>query len=179
MKKWLCTNDLYLPKLNQMDEYRESKDEYFLRIKKILPNFPKEVLIQWLYEHWNDIDNFSWLEFPKLNFESVEWPIRRIEESGIHCHETIKAYLYRFQNGTESKRMISIDNHFQSNGTWPVAPLLLKNVNGTAKYPNGLSCEEPYHPVEGHHRLAIFLAYRNMPFIKENHKIWLIGGFNS
>jgi len=176
IKRWIYTNGLYEPKLNKVGEYVESQKEYYLRIRKILPNFPEEVLIQWFYDHWNDIDNFAWLEFQKLNFEVVKWSVPAILASGIECNEEIKTYKYNFVNGSYSERMKSIATFFQNYGTWPIAPLLLKNVDGNFRYPNGFPCNSPYHPLEGLHRYAIFFAYQNKPFVQKIHKIWLVGG---
>ena len=176
MSRWIYTNGLYEPKVNNIGEHIESPDEYFLRIKNILPNFPKEVLIQWLYEHWNDIDNFAWLGFEKLNFESVEWSVSELLASGIEDHEVIETYKYNFVNGSYSDRIKSLSSYFQKYGTWLIAPLLLKNQDNNISYPNGFACNSPYHPIEGHHRFAIFFANKKSELLQKEHKIWLVGG---
>lgn len=117
MSKWIYTNGLYEPKVNNIGEYLESVDEYFLRMRSVLPNFPKEVLIQWFYEHWNDIDNFAWLNFEKLNFECARWSASEILSSGTADHEVIKTYQLNYEKVTCSVRMKSLSSFFNCYGT--------------------------------------------------------------
>lgn len=176
MSEWIYTNGLYEPKTNMIGECIESPDGYFLRIKNILPNFPREVLIQWFYEHWNDIDNFAWLGFEKLNFDCVEWSVSELLASGIKDNEVIETYKHNFLNGSCSDRMKSLSSYFKRYGTWPIAPLLLKNLDNNISYPNGLACNSPYHPIEGYHRFAILFANITNASQQKRHQIWLAGG---
>ena len=57
----------------------EAFDNYYARVKALLPNFPSSVLQQWFYEHFDSaITDYAWLGFERLSFNETTWPIERI-----------------------------------------------------------------------------------------------------
>ena len=54
----------------------ETESDYLKRISStILPNWPEEVLKEWLYRHAPHIDEYSFLGFEKFNFAIGEYRI--------------------------------------------------------------------------------------------------------
>jgi len=173
MEKYTNYIELFLPKQDIDDQYLETEDDYCDRIKNLLPNFPKDILSQWLYEHCGDIEKFAWLDFTKLKFKKKLWGIEELIDFNIENYEIVKHYLEHIKRKTKTPRFDSLTSYIRKNGTWPTAPIFLENCTNQHFYPNGLACHVPIHPLEGHHRLAVLLSYKKEKFIKQKHEIWI------
>ena len=98
-KSIIQAKDIYFPKRSLSDAYLESVEEYCKRMKKILPNFPAEVLSQWFYRHTKlDINDYAWLDYRTITFFKEEWSSDLILSSGITNNKTVqidkRKYLY-------------------------------------------------------------------------------------
>lgn len=151
----------------------ESSIKYGNRIRKFLPKFPQEVLEQWFYEHWSQIDDYAWLEYELLEFEKMLWTAKDVIESGIKDNQTVQIDHRHFENGHRYQRQERIIDHFELTGTWPIAPIFLENIHGKIKFPDGRLCTSPYHLIEGHHRAAIFWGYYDRKKVKSQHYAWI------
>ncbi|RXT08925.1 hypothetical protein [Ammoniphilus sp. CFH 90114] len=52
---------------------KEPFEEYKKRAAPLLPNFPECALKNWIYRHYADIDNYSFLGFEKMHFKEELW----------------------------------------------------------------------------------------------------------
>jgi hypothetical protein len=164
----------YLPLVDDDGNIIESREVYCLRVAKILPNFPNEVASQWLYEHWSDIGRFDWLNFPSLQFFDETWSTDQILTSGVDHHPFVELYRKHFETRVVVRRSERIAEYMSEHGTWPVGPLLVENRLGLLSYPGGGSFCSPFHPLEGQHRLAVFMAFAQNPQLKAEHKVWRV-----
>lgn len=173
-KEWLYTQGRYRPLLDKSDKHVETIDQYYARINPLLPNFPKEVLEQWFYRHWSQIDDYAWLEYDSWQFEQVSWTAEQVINSGIKENSTIGVDFRHFQEGVRYPRQLSIVEYFESNGTWPVAPIFFENISGEISRPDGYKLTAPYHLIEGHHRAAIFRVFYDRKALNDKHQVWVI-----
>jgi len=163
----------YGPKLSKSDSCLESREEYARRAQRLLPHFPEEVLSQWFYDHWPQIDDYAWLEYPMLRFVKAIWSSNQVMESGIERNSSILIDKKNFEDGVVSDPIQRIAGSFETAGTWPVSPIFLANLRGDQSFPNGYRCTSPYHLIEGHHRAAIFMVFFERGALVQTHQVWV------
>lgn len=169
----------YLPKRSRSDEYLETPNKYYERVKILLPNIPEEVLKQFFYKHSIlDINDYAWLDYRTLKFFKESWTSSFIiTESGIKNNDKVKTNKENhFESGYLTPRTESIRDHLLKYHTWPGAPILLYNPEDIIISPNGYKYTSPYHPIDGNNRLAIFLSLYENGQIKSDrkHLLWVV-----
>ena len=88
--KWIETYGRYSPIVTPDNVPSETVEEYCRRMRPLLPNFPAEVLSQWFFDHWSQIDDYAWLGFDRLRFDRREWTSEQIMQSGIQENDSIQ-----------------------------------------------------------------------------------------
>ncbi len=153
----------------------ETFSEYYDRINSLLPNFPKCVLQQWLFEHFTcATDRYAWLGFEKLSFRKECWSSEKILDDVKAWNElAVESWKSAFITSPDYKRGRLVD-FMRQNSTWPVPPLVLDNSTGL-RMPNGSEIAR-WELIEGHHRLAYFRALCVEPdrTAPRKHCLWLI-----
>lgn len=162
------------PLLDELENPTEAPSDYVARVQSVLPNFPGEVIIQWFYDHRQVIDESRWLGFSTLEFSLVSLSNEQLGLSCLAEHETVVQYRDYFIAGVESPRMNRISSYVAQHGTWPVAPILLRNPRNDVVSPWGLRYSQPYDVIEGHHRLAVYYAFTARNLVNSSHKAWLL-----
>jgi len=169
----------YLPKRSKSDEYLETANEYCVRTKKLLPNIPKEVLIQFFYKHSIlDINDYAWLDYRTLKLFKERWTSSFIiNESGIKNNDKVIINKENhFESGYLTPLTKSIKNYLLKYHTWPGIPILLYNPENNMLSPSCYKYTSPYHPIDGNKRLAIFLSLYENGQIKSDrkHLVWVV-----
>ena len=170
---WIDTRGRYRPRLTAHDEYAESRVQYCERMARLLPNFPAEVLTQWFYEHWADIDRYAWLEFQRLVFERTNWSTWQVLASGVKENQSVGIDQRHYETGVRGPRIERIVEFLESSGTWPVAPVFLENIAGDVAQPDVLRLTAPYHLLEGHHRVALLCVFATRNAVVARHEVWV------
>jgi hypothetical protein len=142
-------------------------------MRPLLPNFPAEVLSQWFFDHWSQIDDYAWLGFDRLRFDRREWTSEQIMQSGIQENDSIQIDHRHFEKGILAPRIERIACFFDANGTWPVPPIFLDNTDNDITRPDGWRLTTPYHLLEGSHRAAIFWTYHSRGALVSSHFLWV------
>lgn len=154
----------------------ETQDNYITRIRNAFPNIPDEVILQWFFDHYQQIEEYSWIDFSKLTFNRITVLTEEIPIKNIGNDSCIEHYLYNFTTGTTRKipRFKRISDYFEKYGTWPIPPIYLANYYGKYQFDIGFKCGIPFHLVEGHNRLAQFIYYKNKGnTLLDTHEIYL------
>jgi len=156
-------------------EALETFDEYYSRVKGLLPNFPQPVLKQWLFDHFESaIAQYSWLGFEQVSFRECIWETERIIKN-------VKAWNELAVENWKSGLLAKPDHHIgplitfmRQNGTWPVAPIVLDNPYGLRMPDHALI--ERWELIEGHHRLAYLRALHAKPewHVLKQHSLWIV-----
>lgn len=160
-------------RFRRTDKYAETADEYCARMQDLLPRFPADVLKQWFYDHWSDIDNYAWLDFTRLGFTKHRWQSQEVMGSGIQDNESIRIDHQHYEAGLihfHGDRMV---DYFRSHGTWPVSPVFLANPSADIVRPDGFELTAPYHLLEGHHRAGYFWSFFESNALQHVHKVWV------
>ena len=169
----------YFPKRSRSDEYLETPNKYYERVKILLPNIPEEVLKQFFYKHSIlDIGDYAWLDYRTLKFFKERWTSSFIiTEAGIKNNDKV---IINKENHLElgylTPRTESIRGHLLKYHTWPGTPILLYNHEDNIVSPSGYKYTSPYHPIDGNNRLAIFLSLYENGQIKSDrkHLVWVV-----
>lgn len=154
-------------------EEDESKDQYEARLRAALPDFPSQVIRDWIVRHGESaFQEHGWLDYRRLRFDLTEMPTSCLLQMVLTSNE---------QAVSGWSRAIRTDNDFQETrlgqymlraGTWPVPPVVLYNPSGLVKA-QGAALGR-YHLLEGHHRLAYLKGLFIPPPIPalEFHEVW-------
>src|SRR5258708_3025160 len=106
----------YAPLLDKNERVAETVAEYVSRLHPILPNFPEKVLIEWLYRHWNQIEDHAFLNFETLYFERQMWKLEDIP--GREAFRTQGSFFDNFDYRLASKHRDWLAHYMNDNGTW-------------------------------------------------------------
>ncbi|MGF1683792.1 hypothetical protein [Photobacterium minamisatsumaniensis] len=144
------------------------------KAKQVLPNFPDDVLEQWVYRHWKGVlCNWGWLDFQSMQFSLEEWGSEQIQSKIQTPHQDVIDKLSgRMQNPIFQRSWLV--QEMQERGTWPVAPIVLHYERDLPTM-NGKVLKAPFNLIEGHHRLA-YLKRMIVDGVdtQQTHKVWVI-----
>lgn len=155
----------------------EGAEEYAARVGALLPNFPADVLIQWFHRHPNAIHRFSRLGLERLEFSEERWFGSEIPKAEAFENPGDYAMLQKGARHGGYKNEWLLEQ-MRVCGTWPCPPIFLANPKGGEVYslPYGdhtgrdsVRCRQPWHLLEGHHRLAY------LPLVTTGgiHRVWV------
>jgi hypothetical protein len=157
----------------------EEEEKYLARVRPILPNFPDDAIIHWLYRHNPQVlREYKWINFPSLSFRLETWSTERILAEVRHTNEPGVEIERRklLQDRGDHQKLSRLAAYIVSNGTWPTPPLVIDNDRG-ARWPNGSPIAR-FQAIEGMHRLGFLRALSQgspeLAVARANHTLWLI-----
>src|SRR3990172_4698219 len=119
----MCISN-YAPIFDYEKYELEDKNLYLRRVRPLLPNFPVEVLLQWFYDHPQQVGGHEWLDYPSLKFQISEWTTDEVPTHNYGNTGAVETYMYHFfEEGTRTSRTAKLSEYFQKHGTWPVPPI--------------------------------------------------------
>jgi hypothetical protein len=164
----------YRPRVDSNDRLLEDEPSYVRRMAAVLPHFPADVLGQWFFDHWMQIGDNSWMDYPSLRFTDVRWTTSEvpIEDFG---HEELLASLVRYFESESDlpKRHSRLLAYMTSEGTWPRPIIVLDTKTNLRDRPPWLS-NGPYHLLEGHNRVAGIRYLRDRVHPRPSHSVWVV-----
>jgi hypothetical protein len=152
----------------------EQLDQDLVRMRPLLPSWPAEVLKEWLYEHYNQLGDYAYLDFEALHFSRESWALDRIP--GREAFRDA-GFLDAFQDVEERAKEEYDDwlpQHMMASGTWHTPPIILENLDGAATAPDGERLGWPYHLLEGHRRLSFLHGLRRLGRALPQHDFWVV-----
>ena len=155
----------------------EPFSEYRHRVHELLPNVPSDVIEQWLYEHWSGVSaRYGHLDLAALHFDLVAWSNDCLPTEGIGNDSYVDSLTgVALRDPTSYDRLRRIDSFFDEHGTWPRPVIFLENSRGQHTDSKNPWFGQPYHLLEGHHRLACFRARREGALhLADEHDVWLM-----
>ena len=151
---------------------REDFENYYIRNKNLLPNFPKEVFKEWLYRHYGYLELYGCLDFDKFKFTLEEWENEKIFSEIT----TIKNRMLDMQGSQILEEPKSyLQKYIYKYKTWPSPIIILKVENDYYDYENNL-LTGPYYLLEGHLRLGYFrkLYKLHLDKLLPSHQIYVV-----
>lgn len=154
----------------------ESFEEYYARWPQELRNFPRDVVENWVYRHWQDFGR-HWLsrDLECFEFRLVELSNSKVMEIG-HIRDWVQTLDYwgdeLFRD--ETRRGTWLARSTLDLGT-PPAPIIVAFDASGLYHPVGA----PMHAIqliEGHLRLAYLrgMIRHNHPSLREAHDVWAV-----
>lgn len=168
------SKSIYAPLYSEQKLEKESHAAYIRRIQPLLPRFPEDILIQWFYDHDQQIKNHEWLNYPSLRFDKNKWSTDKIPTENYGNAKGVKINMEHHFKGSRNIYTDRLVSYFEHYGTWPVPPIFLPNPDGNIKYPDGYQCGMPYHLIEGHHRMAFFFIFKEKNKLASVHDVYII-----
>ncbi|SOU11900.1 hypothetical protein LMG19145_03028 [Xanthomonas arboricola pv. fragariae] len=154
----------------------ESFEEYFARWPLELGNFPRDVVENWVYRHWQDFGR-HWLDRDLSRFEFHLVELTNSEVMGIgHIKDWMQTLDYwgdeLFRCASRSATWLA--KSMLDYGTSP-APIIVAPQASGMYHPAG----EPMHGtqlIEGHLRLAYLrgMIRHNHSSLQERHEVWAV-----
>lgn len=141
-------------------ENDESPQQYYLRLKSRF-NIPLEVIDQWLYLHYlniNTINNYGWLNYDQVRFEEILMSFRQL--AGLNIIEEYRPYVRTRESNDPFDGFCCNPQdieYWQTKGTWRVPPIVL-DVTTLCNIPEYAEIRGTFQLVEGHSRLGYLLA---------------------
>jgi hypothetical protein len=167
--------------LAQFDPFRdpdrrvdESPHQYAVRLQSsLLPHWPSEVLIEWLYRHAGHIYAYAFLRFELFQFSKVVWPLEKIPGREAFADPR---FCDDFQNVEERarNRYDWLAKYMIVNGTWNTPVILLETPQVEIVAPGGWVLRYPLHLLEGHRRLSFLTGLRAISKALPQHAVWLV-----
>lgn len=157
----------------------EEEDQYLSRVRPLLPNFPEDAIIHWLYRHNPQVlREYRWTNFSSLRFRLEKWSTDRILNEVEHTNEPgVEIERQKLlQDQGQYRKSYPLAAYMVSNGTWPIPPLVIDNDRGEA-WPNGSRIAR-FQAIEGMHRLGFLRALKEgaprFAALHPEHALWLI-----
>jgi hypothetical protein len=152
----------------------ESFDDYYDRWPTELSNFPKCVVENWVYRHWQDFKNL-WLDrsIEDFVFELAEFNNAQISEVR-HIGDWLETMDYwgdeLFRNKLRQSTWLA--KYMLANGTTPAPIIIAPNASGL-EHPKGGSMQD-LQLIEGHMRLSYLrgMIRHNHSGLKALHVVW-------
>ncbi|HIF9208862.1 TPA: hypothetical protein ACX6QM_002098 [Photobacterium damselae] len=155
------------------ERHCESLDRWKQRAHMTLPNFPDDVLEQWLYRHWKGVMyNWGWLDFRGMVFTKETWSTEDILAKVQTPSQDVIDRLSQRMTNVMFQRSWLVQN-MTERGTWPVAPIVL-DFERDLYASNGKILKAPFNLLEGHHRLAYLKGLVEQgEYVRDQHELWI------
>jgi hypothetical protein len=73
------SSELFRPFRDERNWVTEDPLEYAARMRgSLLPDWPEEVLVEWLHRHDSSHGDYSWLDFTQFRFSREVWPLAKV-----------------------------------------------------------------------------------------------------
>jgi len=133
-------------------EKKEEFENYYRKVKKIYPNWPKEVIKQWPYRHKDCLYNYMSLDFSKFKFDLEVWGNESVYSNiGTYKIDMVDSLGTQILQSNRS----FLQKYMLNEKTWPSPIIVFKsNKENVDSFNRKLNI--PYHLLEGHLRLGYF-----------------------
>ena len=159
----------YQPHRDKDWRVNEELSSYVSRMKSgLLPNWPEELLTEWLHRHASNMEDYAFLGFENLQFRLDTWDLEQFP--GREAFRDL-GFSDSFQNvevRAEQNEYDWLAHYMLREGTWNTPIVLFDNRNaGQARL------RTPFHLLEGHRRLSFLRGLKRLGKARPQHAVWL------
>lgn len=150
----------------------EPVDAYVQRMQAgPLPNWPEELLVEWLHRHSECHFYYSNLGFERLVFTFEAWPLEQIPGREAFSDPKFCDSFSGIEHRASPRDWLAW--HMMEHGTWNTPIVLFRNEDGRAVDYRGDLLKSPYHLLEGHRRLSFLNGLRRLGKANPEHLVWV------
>jgi hypothetical protein len=163
------------PYRNESGDVTEDANEYSKRMLKLLPNWPTEVLIEWLHRHNKECYRYEQLGFENFIFKKELWHLEAIPNREAFWNPKFCDNFKDVERrATKSAFVDWLAQYMLENGTWNTPPIFLQNESGEIQIDGSKYIKSPYHLLEGHRRLSFLNGLREIGKAHKEHFVWIV-----
>ena len=168
------TSTRYQPLRDRDLHIIESSENYVSRMRiSVLPNWPNELLTEWLYRHAESIEKYTFLQFESFTFARDRWKLANIPRRESFEKESFCDDFCRIKERAHDGHDW-LANYMLREGTWNTPVVFLGNTFAQHRFPDGKLMKAPYHLLEGHRRLSFLVGLRKLRRANPEHDIWVV-----
>ncbi|WP_146142915.1 hypothetical protein [Halomonas sp. ND22Bw] len=152
----------------------EAPEDYVKRMQPLLPHWPEEVLVEWLYRHAGGcLADYAPLRFERFHFSLEEWPVEDIPGPEAFANPRM------CENFSDIERRAAgphdwLAKYMLEHGTWNTPIVLLDNHDGGACEQTWGIIRTPWHLMEGHRRLSFLNGLRERGKAIDGHAVYVV-----
>lgn len=162
------------PVRDDNDWVSEESDVYARRMQSsFLPEWPAEVLKEWLYRHQRCISKYAFLGYERFRFKLETWPLSKIPDRRAFDDESFCDNFVDIECRAEEPADW-LAQYMLRHGTWNTPIIVLDNPGRKHVFPDGRPLKSPYHLLEGHRRLSFLNGLRKIDRALAEHDVWLV-----
>jgi hypothetical protein len=165
---------LFQPVRDRNNRVTETETRYVERMRStVLPDWPADVLKEWLYRHADCISKYAFLDFQTFAFSRETWPLDVIPDK----HAFDEEHFCDFFSNVEERAKWPYDwlaIYMCREGTWNTPIIMLENQGAPLADPFGKLMKQPFHLLEGHRRLAFLNGLRQRGKAIACHDVWIV-----
>jgi len=164
------------PLLDARGTPSEPVDDYVRRVREgLLSAWPEEVVINWIYRHSNQVEDWSFLPFERFTFELATWPVGSLPgREAFRDPRFFDSFSQRLDERATANKHDWLAHYMLQRGTWNTPPILLEHLEPQYQDDNGRMLRVPYQLLEGHRRLSFAGYLRMTGLAKPQHQIWVV-----
>lgn len=161
----------YRPRRNENGRVIEPECSFVERMRTVLPNWPPELVREWLYGHQSDLPDYDGLDFERFDFRLESWPLH--EMPGVEVFSDPRIFEGYLDMDTCHDWLASF---MRRNGTWSNPILLFHDRGDLSSQPTFLNqpLRSPFHLLDGQRRLAFLNALRRNRTAQSHHPVWRV-----
>ena len=138
-----------------------------------LPQWPIEILVEWLHRHNREAYRYTFLGFENLSFRPEIWPLGSVPGRDAFAEPTFCDNFVDVFKRAEDNDCDWLANYMVEHGTWNTPVVLLENLDDSIEFPDGSPMKSPFHLLEGHRRLSFLVGLRKIDRAKPEHRVWI------
>ena len=164
----------FSPFKNRAEFTSEAPEDYVRRMHPLLPHWPEEVLIEWLYRHGGGcIADYAPLRFERFRFRREEWPLEDVPGPEAFADPSF------CENFSDIERRAAgpydwLAQYMLEHGTWNTPIVLLDNHDGAACGKTWGVLRSPWHLMEGHRRLSLLNGLKELGKAAQRHSVYVV-----
>jgi hypothetical protein len=180
----LTADDIRLKYL--VDKMKLKREEtlfsYIKRVKKVLPNFPRQVIKTWLFEHNGQLDEILEQPVERFIFRKSYISLQSIINYEPQFKSPIDQNLKQLNDPNYQRAMK--DSHYpmtrilkylKQYGVWPGHPIIMDTSKDKCDYlVNGYPLNKPFDVLEGFRRFSVVKFYIGSIGIEKSLRIYSV-----
>lgn len=163
------------PLLGADDIPVETEEEYASRIGHVIPNAPPEVLGQWFFDHWQQIEDWNRVDLQHVSFSRIRWETHTFLEDDLGDGEGVAQrshYLRATKTDDLAPSYRRLLSYMSEHGTWP-RPVIVFDTRSPFPWLPGWMRQGAHQLVEGHRRFAVLRTIAGSVRLHADHDLWL------